>query len=120
MGQAKKTIRNTRPELATVISVGPVVIQLDEEANIQLRAKDGDILVNDQLVLDANDKVVVMELSGAHQYIVLCRVGGKMGIAEHGKRGGTVGVARIGDTVSVSLGTGLGTITSGSTKVKAE
>lgn len=132
-GHMRRSIKNTQPELGTVIQASPLVIQLDYDTNIQLHFSDGDFIVNDQLILEVGDQVALSELMGGHQYLVLCRVGGTVGTARIGR--GDKAVARVGDTITgsfsgigsdpqggtVTVSGGItGIIASGSAKVKVE
>lgn len=121
----ERRLSNTQPELGTVISGTPLVIQLDFDPNIQLHFVDHDLVVNDQLVLATGDRVVLEEMKGrGHVYAVHYRIGGKVGESVTGA--GTAPVARLGDAIVTSGGantnghTHTGLITTGSPKVKVE
>ncbi len=121
----ERKARNTMPELGTVISADPLVISLELDPTVQLDYTKQDFTISDTLFLQAGDRVVLMEVSGHHRYHIFDRIRGNrqsghgsLTSAVIGDPNTALGVARIGDTVSVNLGTGIGTITSGSTKVQ--
>lgn len=102
----EKRIHNTTPEQGTVISIEPLVIQLDFDLKIQLRFDDGDFVVNDILILSVGDRVILSELGSGNQYVVLCRIRGLLDEAVVGGPDAKQ-VARVGDpiTLDVVLGT---------------
>lgn len=117
---AAQPLRSTL-ELGTVLSIDPIIVTLDLEQGLELSYADSTLIVNDELLLGPGDRVVLSQLINPHQYVVLCRIGGaSRDQVDIGDRSKTLSIARLGDTVAVSLSTGLGTITGASTKVKVE
>lgn len=116
----KQLPHDSHIETGTVISADPLVISLDLEKDLQLEFNAGDFIMNDMLVLAENDRVALSRMQNEHLYCVMFRIRGTLGTAVVGRAAAAQPVARLGDTVAVSLGTGLGTITSGSGKLKSE
>lgn len=72
-------------EQATVISAVPLTIQLDYEKDLQLEFEKGDFLVNDELILGVDDRLIVAMLVKENQYVVLCRTRSGAGTYQQGK-----------------------------------
>ncbi len=106
------------PEFGTVISADPLLISLELDPTIQLSYNNRDFTINDLLFLQANDRVVLMEVAGGHRYHVFDRVRGTLTSTVIGDPNTALPAARQGDAVVVNPTTGIGTITAGSTKVK--
>ncbi len=112
-------------ELGTVIGVNPIQISLDIGGGLTLDFSKGDFVINDLLLLKVQDRVVVSRLHDSQLFVLLCRIGGKVGKSAPQVAIGNAALAqpvvRSGDvTGGASAGTAHTHPLTGTSKVSAE